>query len=390
MLIHEFQTKQLLEKYGIPVPEFAVISHPEALRTLVFEKQWPAIVLKAQIHAGARGKAGGVKFVGTLDEMVGSAQALLGKRLVTAQTGKEGLPVHQLLVSPPVAIRCEYYVGFTVDRESACTLLMASPAGGVEIERIAHDHPDRLLVLKLPPEGSLRSYHEIRLTKFMGWEKAIALQGIRIVEALAKAFREMDLTLLEINPLVETEEGQLTALDAKLVADDNALYRQPALRAAFDPSQLHPQEALAQQQGLAYVSMEGNIGCMVNGAGLAMATMDLLHYHGGQAANFLDVGGGASQDKVAEGFKIILSDPRVKVVLLMIFGGIMDCEKLAAGILSAVKHLQVKVPLVVRLEGTHAEQGRRLLLESDLTIVSVDDLAEAAEQAVRIADRRLA
>jgi succinyl-CoA synthetase beta subunit len=388
MNIHEFQAKQILEKYGIPVPEFSVISSLQELEELLRVKDWQSAVLKVQVHAGGRGKAGGVKFAKTPKEIREAAQELLGKKIITQQTGAEGLVAHQLIISPPVHIVREYYLGITIDREQAQIVLIASPVGGVEIEQVAHEQPEKVLILPLPVEGAFRSYHLIRLVNFMGWKGELAQQGMILVAALVKAFKETDAFLLEINPLVETEEKKLLALDAKLVVDDNALYRQPHLKALFDPTQVNPNEALAQQHDLAYVALDGDIGCMVNGAGLAMATMDLIHYYGGQPANFLDVGGGASKEKVAEGFKIILSDPKVKAILVNIFGGIMNCETLAAGIVEAAKTLHIHVPLVVRLEGTNVDRGKQLLKESGLDIISANDLAEAAQQVVRMAQQQ--
>lgn len=387
MNIHEFQAKQILKKYGIPVPEFSVISSIRELEELLKSTGWNSAVLKVQIHAGGRGKAGGVKFAQNPQAILGTAQELLGKKFVTPQTGSEGLVAHQLLVSPPINIAHEYYLGMTINREKAQNILIASPVGGMEIEQVAHQQPEKVLILALPSSDAFRSYHLIHLANFMGWKGEIARQGMDLVKSLVKAFIENDASLLEINPLVETREGKLFALDAKLVVDDNALYRRPNLKALFDASQVNPNEARAQQFDLAYVALDGDIGCMVNGAGLAMATMDLIHHFGGHPANFLDVGGGASKEKVAEGFKIILSDSKVKAILINIFGGILNCETLAAGIIAAAKDLHTHVPLVVRLEGTNVESGKRLLKESGLNIISANDLTEAAQQVVKMAQQ---
>lgn len=385
MNIHEFQAKRILEKYGITVPEFAVISSLRELEELLQAKGWQSAVLKVQIHAGGRGKAGGVKFANSPQAILEAAQDLLRKKIITKQTGSDGLVAHQLVVSPPINIAHEYYLGMTIDREGAQIVLIASPVGGVEIEQVAQEQPEKVLILPLPTDGAFHSYHLLRVANFMGWKDDLARQGMALVKALVHAFKETDAFLLEINPLVETQEGELVALDAKLVLDDNALYRQAHLKGLFDPTQVNPNEALAQQHDLAYVALNGNIGCMVNGAGLAMATMDLIHYFGGDPANFLDVGGGASKEKVAEGFKIILSDPKVKAILVNIFGGIMNCETLAAGIIEAAKELHIHVPLVVRLEGTNVDRGKQLLKESGLNIMSVSDLTEAAKQVVKLA-----
>lgn len=385
MNIHEYQAKRILEAYGIPIPEFAVVSSVEELKELLQAKGWQSVVLKVQIHAGGRGKAGGVKFAQGQKEILEAAKELLGKKFVTAQTGPEGLVAYQLIVSPPISIVRESYLGLTIHRERAQTLLIASPVGGMEIETLAQEEPDKVLILPLPFEGFFRSYQLIRLAKFMGWKGKIAEQGIPLIHALVKAFIETDSNLLEINPLVETEEGKLFPLDVKMVIDDNALYRQPTLKPLFDPTQVNANEARAQNIDLAYVALDGDIGCMVNGAGLAMSTMDLIQHFGGRPANFLDIGGGASKEKVAEGFKIILSDPKVKAILVNIFGGIMNCETLAAGIIDVAKEFHIHVPLVVRLEGTNVERGKELLRESGLNIVSANHLTDAAKQVVQVA-----
>lgn len=385
MNIHEYQAKRILETYGIPIPEFAVVSSLDELKELLQAKEWQSVVLKVQIHAGGRGKAGGVKFVQGQKEILEAAKELLGEKFVTAQTGSEGLVAHQLMVSPPISIRHESYLGMTINRDQAKIILIASPIGGMEIEKVAQEQPDRVLILPLPSEGFFLSYHLIRIAKFMEWKGKIAEQGVNLVNAIVKAFIETDSTLLEINPLVETLEEQLFALDVKMVIDDNALYRQPTLKALFDPTQVNPNEARAQKIDLAYIALDGDIGCMVNGAGLAMSTMDLIQHFGGHPANFLDVGGGASKEKVAEGFKIILSDPKVKAILVNIFGGIMNCETLASGIIDAAKELHIHVPLVVRLEGTNVERGKELLKESGLNIMSANNLTEAAKQVVQLA-----
>ena len=384
MDIHEYQAKEILKKYGVPVPEFAIVSSLDELKELLLKKKWDSVVLKVQIHAGGRGKGGGVKCIEGDQEILHTAKELLGKKIVTPQTGKEGLIAHQLMVSPIIPILHESYLGVVIDRESARTTLIASPVGGVEIEKVAQETPKKVLVLPVPNDGVFRNYHLIRIVKFMKWKGAVAEQGKAIIQALVKAFIETDALIAEINPLIETEGEQLFALDAKWVIDDNALYRQPALKALFDPRQLNFNEAIAQKNELAYISLDGNIGCMVNGAGLAMATMDLIDQFGGRAANFLDVGGGASKEKVAEGFKIILSDPKIKGILVNIFGGIMNCETLASGVIEAAKSLKIEVPLVVRLEGTHAEEGKALLKQSGLNIFSANDLAEAAAQVVQL------
>lgn len=387
MNIHEYQAKQILEKYGIPVPEYYVVSSIGEVEELLNTTGWQSAVLKVQVHAGGRGKAGGVKIEHQPKDVLQAARDLLGKKIINEQTGPEGMVAHQLLISAPLQIVHEYYVGMTISRERAQSVLIASPVGGVDIEAVAEEQPDKVFILPLPADGMFRSYQLVRLAKFMKWHGETARQGMLLVVALAKAFTDTDASLLEINPLVRTEEGELFALDAKLVIDDNALYRQPALKALFDPTQVSQGEARAQQHELAYVALEGDIGCMVNGAGLAMATMDLIHHFGGHPANFLDVGGSASKEKVAEGFKIILSDPKVKAILINIFGGIMNCETLASGIVAAVKELKLLVPLVVRMEGTNVDQGKQILADSGLKIAIANDLAEAAQKVVKMAQQ---
>lgn len=385
MNTHEFQAKQVLLKYGIPVPDAYVVSSMEEVEDLIRRGVLHAAVLKVQVHAGGRGKAGGVKLAKTPEEIIHMARELLGKKIVNQQTGPQGLISHQLLLSVPVEIKQEYYLGVIIDRQRAQSVLIASPAGGMDIEAVAEQTPEKVLTLAIPADGQFKSYHFLQIAKFMNWQGKIAEQGKGIVEALVRAFNETDATLLEINPLVQTTDGNLTALDAKLAIDDNALFRQPELKKFYDPTQVPVHESQAQQYELAYVSLDGDIGCMVNGAGLAMATMDIIHYYGGKPANFLDVGGGASQEKVSEGFKIILSDPKVKAILVNIFGGIMNCETLAAGLVAAVRQMQLHVPLVVRMEGTNVEKGRQLLKDSQLPIIIAGTLSDAAQKVVNVA-----
>lgn len=382
MNLHEYQAKELLRRYGVPVPPFFVFSHLDELRDFLKKSSWKEGVLKVQVHAGGRGKAGGVKIVASPEAMERAAEELLGMKIVNSQTGAEGMVARHLLVTPRMDYVREMYMAMMVDRKKKSRVLVASPSGGMDIEEIASKHPERLLSVPVSLEGTLASFHQIRLAKFMGWRWDGASPGLKLASALAKAFVETDASLLEINPLVETEGGELWVLDAKLAVDDNALFRQEALAKIFDSSQLSKGEARAKEHDLAYVSMEGEIGCMVNGAGLAMATMDILQHEGGSPANFLDVGGGASEEKVAEGFKLILSDPKVKAILVNIFGGITSCVTLAAGILTAARQQAIRVPLVVRLEGTQVEEGKRLLKESGLPFLIASSLGEAAQKAV--------
>lgn len=381
MDLHEFQAKEILKKYGIPIPDFAVASNLQQVEEAIKGMGLEQAVIKVQIHAGGRGKAGGVKLARNRQEILDFAQQLLGMRIINKQTGIEGIVAHQILISPLIEYRKEYYLGAAIDRKNAQAIIIASPEGGMEIEEVATRDTNKILKLPISLEGYLRSYHFLELNKIMGWTGSLAQQGKQIVERLAKAFIDTDASLLEINPLVVTNRDELLALDAKLSIDDNALYRQ-SLAQFYDPTQLNKYEAKAKEYDLAYISLDGEIGCMVNGAGLAMATMDIIKHYGGAPANFLDVGGGASQEKVAEGFKIILSDPKVKAILVNIFGGIMNCATLAAGIIEAAKQLRVRVPLVVRMEGTNVEEGKKLLAESKLNIIIANSLSEAAEKVV--------
>lgn len=387
MNIHEYQAKLILREYGLPVSDFVVVSSMEELREVVEGLDFEQAVLKIQVHAGGRGKAGGVKIARTRAEILAFGQQLLGMRIVNNQTGSQGIIAHQILISPLIDIKRELYLGAVIDRKRAQAVLIASSEGGMEIEEIAVNMPHKILHLPITSEGTLRSYNLLRLVKLMGWHGDLEKKGKAFALALAKAFIETDASLIEINPLIETSKDDLIALDAKFSLDDNAAFRQPKIAAFYDPTQITPEEAQAKAYDLAYIALDGQIGCMVNGAGLAMATMDIIKLYGGKPANFLDVGGGASQEKVAAGFKILLADPKVKSILVNIFGGIMNCETLAAGIVAAAKELQVKVPLIVRMEGTNVEQGKRTLVQSGLNVIIAKTLAEAAEKAVSALSR---
>lgn len=384
MNVHEYQAKEILKKYGIPIPDFGVASNDNEVEAIIKKLNLKEAVVKIQVHAGGRGKAGGVKFAKTPKEIKETAKKLLGMKMVNNQTGPQGVVAHQVMLSRPAEIEKEYYLGAIIDREHARPVLIASPEGGMEIEEIAEKTPEKILTIPIQLNGTLRPYHAIRLTNFMGWKKDQAKLGRKIASGLAKAFIETDASLLEINPLITTPSGEIFALDAKLAIDDNALFRQSEIATFYDPTQSSPSEVAAKQFDLAYIALEGNIGCMVNGAGLAMATMDIIHFYGGHPANFLDVGGGASKEKVAEGFKIILSDPHVKAILVNIFGGIMDCGVLAEGIIAAAKDFSIKVPLIVRMEGTNVELGKKLLKDSGLAITTADSLADGAKKAVEL------
>jgi len=382
MNTHEYQAKEILKKYHIPIPKFGCASSAEQAEKVLSELGIMEAVVKIQVHAGGRGKGGGVKLAKGKEEILKVAKQLIGMKLVNNQTGSKGVIAHQVLITETIDIHKEYYLGAIIDREKARAVLIASPEGGMDIEEVAHKYPDKILTLPIQLNGKMRSYHLIYLAKFMGWKGEMAKEGMKLAANLAKAFMDTDASLLEINPLVETKDHKLLALDAKLSVDDNALFRQKEIERMYDATQVSIYEAEASKHHLAYISLEGNIGCMVNGAGLAMATMDTIHFYGGHPANFLDVGGSASKEVVKEGCKIILSDPSVKAILVNIFGGIMDCAVIAEGVIAAVKELSIKVPLIVRLEGTNVENGKRLLKESNLAIISADGLDDAAKKAV--------
>ncbi|MCB1113451.1 MAG: ADP-forming succinate--CoA ligase subunit beta [Chlamydiia bacterium] len=382
MNIHEYQTKILLKKFGIPVPDQVVISKIEELDQALDTLGTEDVVLKVQVHAGGRGKAGGVKLAHGKKEALEALKSLIGLKIVNRQTGPEGIVAKQILASPISSIEKEFYLAAIMDRKEASGMLIASTEGGMEIEEVAKTAPEKIIKLKIPKGRTFKRYELYPLVKQLGWTKKIASQGIGLVQNLAKAFQALDASLLEINPLVLTKEGQLVALDAKLSVDDNALFRQPEIQKFYDPSQLSEREQEAKEADLAYVGLDGNIGCMVNGAGLAMATMDIIDAYGGKPANFLDVGGSADKEKIAKGFKIILSDSHVKTILVNIFGGIMNCETLAEGIIAASKELGVNVPLVVRMEGNHKTEGMGKLKASGLKLTVADNLADAAKKAV--------
>ncbi|MBM3207477.1 MAG: ADP-forming succinate--CoA ligase subunit beta [Chlamydiae bacterium] len=384
MNLHEYQAKEILKDYGIPIPRFGVAANTTEIQKVIRDLGVSQAVVKIQVHAGGRGKAGGVKFGKSADEIFSIAEHLIGMKMINNQTGPQGVVARKVIISEPIDIKKEFYLAAVIDRELAAPILIASPEGGMEIEEIAVKHPEKILKLPIELSGDIKPFRLIRLAGFMGWHGKQAQVGMKIARDLAKAFIKTDASLLEINPLVEDKNGDLWALDAKISVDENALFRQPFIAGCFDPSQISKSESDAKEFDLAYVALDGNIGCMVNGAGLAMATMDLIHHYGGKPANFLDVGGGASKEKVAAGFRIILEDPNVKAVLVNIFGGIMNCATIAEGIIEAAKEFSIKVPLIVRLEGTNVEVGKRLLKESKLTITTADSLAEAAEKAVAV------
>jgi succinyl-CoA synthetase beta subunit len=381
MNLHEFQAKQLFQDYGIPVPEGHVVSNEAEVSDVLQRLGGDTWVTKTQVHAGGRGKAGGVKICKQQDEVHAFVKQWLGQNIVTFQSGAAGQPVNQLLIEHPCNIAKEYYLGMLVDRASCRIVFMASTAGGMDIEEVARTEPEKILTVEIHPAAGLQSYHVRQLAFGLGLAQQTRDLG-RIMHGLYQLYTERDLSLVEINPLVLTGEDHLLAIDAKINVDENALFRQPNLEVLRDPSQEDDKEHQASQHGLNYVSLEGNIACMVNGAGLAMATMDLIKLHGGEPANFLDVGGGTTADKVAEAFKLIMSDEKVEAILVNIFGGIVRCDLIAEGVIQAVKETGLSVPVVVRLEGTNVQQGRDLLANSGMDIIAADGLTDAAKKAI--------
>lgn len=385
MNLHEYQGKQLFKEYGLPVSKgFAVKNSDDAAKAAddIGGNMW---VVKAQVHAGGRGKAGGVKLLKTKDEIKAFVNKMLGTRLVTYQTDAKGQPIDTILVESCTDIAKELYLGAVVDRSSRRIVFMASTEGGVEIEEVAKTHPEKILKAEIDPLVGPQPYQARDLGFKLGLNDTQIAQFTKIFMGLAKMFQDLDFALLEINPLVITKEGNLHCLDAKINLDDNALYRHPKLQAMRDPSQEDEREEIAQRHQINYVALDGNIGCMVNGAGLAMATMDIIKLNGGNPANFLDVGGGANKERVIEAFKLILSDPSVKAVLVNIFGGIVRCDMIAEGIIDAVAEVGVKIPVVVRLEGTNADLGRKKLAESGLNIIAAEGFTDAAKKVVAAA-----
>jgi len=384
--IHEHQAKELLRRYGVPVPAGEVAFTVEEAVAAAERLGFPCVV-KAQIHAGGRGKAGGVKLVRDAAAAQAAAKDLLGKTLVTPQTGPTGRVVRRLLVEQGVAIARELYLGMVVDRAAGRVAVMASTEGGVEIEEVATTAPEKILRETIDPVVGLAPYQGRRLAFGLGLAKDQVGQAVSLMTALARCFVESDCSLVELNPLVVLGDGKLLALDAKIGFDDNALFRHPDLRALRDPSEEDPREVEAAKHDLSYIALEGDIGCLVNGAGLAMATMDTVKAAGGMPANFLDVGGGASTEKVAAAFRIILGDPHVKAIFVNIFGGILRCDVLAEGVVQAAREVGLAVPLVVRMEGTNVEQGKQILAASGLDIISAADMADGAQKAVAAARR---
>jgi len=385
MNLHEYQAKELFRGCGIPVPAGKVASSPEDAVAAAHSLGGKVWVVKAQVHAGGRGKAGGVKLTRDVDAVRAAAAAMLGTRLVTKQTGPEGLPVERVYVESGSDIERELYVSMTLNRERARIALIASSAGGMEIEEVAAETPEKILSVDVHPAAGLQGYQVREIAFGLKLESPLIKQFQALAVALYRLYVEKDLSLVEINPLIVTKQGTLLALDAKVDVDGNALFRHPELAQLRDASQEDPMERRASEYELNYVSLDGDIACMVNGAGLAMATMDLIKLHGGAPANFLDVGGGATAERVTAAFELILSNQRVRAVLVNIFGGIVRCDLIAEGVIQAVKKVGVRVPVVVRLEGTNAEAARAMLERSTVKITPADDLTDAARKVVALA-----
>jgi succinyl-CoA synthetase beta subunit len=385
MKIHEYQAKAILAKFGVPVPRGEVIFKAEDARAVAQRLGTKVVVVKAQIHAGGRGKAGGVKLAKSPDEAASLAEKILGMRLVTPQTGEEGRIVRRLLIEEGLDIKRELYLSFLVDRAAAAPVFMASAAGGMEIEEVAKTNPEAILPETIHPATGMQPYHARKIAFGLGLASEMLGVATSFFQSLYRAFIETDSSLLEINPCVVTGDGRLVALDAKVSLDDNALYRHPEFKELRDFDEETPLEVEASKFKLNYIKLDGNVGCMVNGAGLAMATMDIIKLSGGSPANFLDVGGGASEEQVKNAFRILLSDPNVKAVFVNIFGGILRCDVLASGVVNAAKELKFKVPVVVRMEGTNVKQGQEILRNSGLNFTVASGMKDGAEKVVALA-----
>jgi succinyl-CoA synthetase beta subunit len=382
MNIHEFQAKEILKRYGVPVPRGIVATTPEQAKAAALELGGGVVVVKAQIHAGGRGKGGGVKVVQSPDQAEDAARAMLGKNLVTHQTGPEGRQVRRVLVEQGLHIERELYLAMVLDRAQSRVTVIGSSEGGIEIEEVAVRQPEKILKETIDPVIGLAGFQCRRLAYGLGVPAELTGKMTIVMQGLYRAYEKCDAALAEINPLIITKDGEVMALDAKMNFDSNAFFRQKEIRALRDLDEEDPREVEASRYDLSYISLDGNIACMVNGAGLAMATMDIIKLYGGEPANFLDVGGGADKDKVAQAFRILLADRRVRGVLINIFGGIMRCDVLAQGVVAAARELNIHVPLVVRMQGTNVEIGKKILGDSGLAIIPAETMAEAAEKIV--------
>jgi len=385
MKIHEYQAKAILTAHGVPVPQGEVVLNPDEARAVAQRLGGGTVVVKAQIHAGGRGKGGGVKVVRGPDEAERATRGMLGMRLVTYQTGPEGQVVQRVLIEQGLDIQRELYLGIVLDRATEKPVLMASQEGGVDIEKVAHETPDRIFKEFIHPGAGLAGFQTRKLAFAIGLQGPQVAQAGKLMNAVYETFKATDATLIEINPLIVTREGNLLALDAKMNFDDNALYRHADLKELRDLAEEAPLEVEASKYSLNYIKLDGTVGCMVNGAGLAMATMDIIKLAGGEPANFLDVGGGANAEQIRNAFKILMSDTSVKAVLINIFGGILRCDVLAEGVIAAVKELGVPVPIVIRMEGTNVDKGKQMLKESGLNFTTADTMGDAAERVVALA-----
>jgi succinyl-CoA synthetase beta subunit len=395
MNIHEYQAKELLEKFGVATMRGRVAGTPEEAEHIARELGTDDLVVKAQVHAGGRGKGtfangfkGGVHLVKSPAEARDVAGKMLGQTLVTHQTGKAGRVVNKVLLAESADIEREIYFAVLLDRETAAPLIVASTEGGVEIETVANKSPEKIMREPIDPLAGLQSFQTRKLAKQLGFKSDQIKSAANLFSALYRTFIESDCSMVEVNPLVVTKKGEVLALDAKFNFDDNALYRHPEIAAMRDTAEEDPREVEASKHGLNYIGLDGNIACLVNGAGLAMATMDIIKFYGGSPANFLDVGGGATEEQVTEAFKLLVSDENVKAILVNIFGGIMKCDVIAQGIINAVKAVKLPVPLVVRLEGTNVDAGKKLIAESGLAVIAADDLADAAQKVVKAAEAK--
>jgi succinyl-CoA synthetase beta subunit len=382
MKIHEYQAKAILARHGVPVPQGEVVSSATEAREAAKRLGGGVVVVKAQIHAGGRGKGGGVKVVKSPDEAETAAKQIIGMQLVTHQTGPQGQKVQRVLIEQGLKIKRELYLGMVIDRSTERPVIMVSSEGGVEIEKVAAETPEKIFKEFIHPTAGLSGFQTRKLAFALGLEGASVSQAGKLMSSLWAAFNATDASLVEINPLIVTEEGNLLALDAKMTFDDNALYRHPDLKELRDFAEEDPLEVEASKFSLNYIKLDGTVGCMVNGAGLAMATMDIIKLAGGEPANFLDVGGGANAEQIKNAFRILMSDSSVKAVLINIFGGILRCDILAEGVIAAVKDLGVRVPIVIRMEGTNVEKGKQMLRDSGLNFTTADTMSEAAERVV--------
>lgn len=388
MHLHEYQAKDILARYNVEIPPYFVVSSLLECEKVIEQEGLQAGVVKAQVHSGGRGKHGGVYVAHSAEALQEGVQRILGMQFSSNQTVGESLPVHQVLISPLVDIVSEFYLAITIDRKQKTPVIMVSPDGGVDIEEIAEKHPERLLILAVSSQRRLYQYQLRQIIKFMKWTGELASQAKILIPQLLQCFYDCDALLLEINPLVATASGHLVVLDAKMTIDDNALYRHRDLAEYYDPTQENARDVLARELGLSYVALQGNIGCLVNGAGLAMSTMDVLKLYGGEPANFLDVGGGASQQQIQEAVSLVLADAQVEVLFVNIFGGIIDCSVVAAGLVKAVSEGPRQVPMVVRLEGTNVELGKEIMQRSGIPYMFTQSMEEGAKVAVQWSQRK--